>query len=63
MRLVIDMKDMGDRVEAIVKLGRQKKTYTFPFSVESDQSNRIGLFISSLPMKFYIDAFLNSITK
>lgn len=57
------MKEKGDRVEAKVIFGKHKRKYIFPFSGESDQSNRISIFISSLPMKFYIDAFLKYIKK
>lgn len=63
MRLLIDMKEKADRVEAQVIFGKQKRKYIFPFNGESDQSNRINIFISSLPMKFYIDAFLKYIKK
>ncbi len=55
------MKVKDDGIEAKVTKGEDEKIYFFPFSTPSDQSNRISLFISSLPLKFYLDAFLEHI--
>lgn len=57
----MEVKDSG--VEAKVTLGGDEKIYFFPFSIASDQSNRISMFIGSLPLEFYIDAFLEDIRK
>jgi hypothetical protein len=53
------MKVKDDGVEAKVTLAEDDKIYFFPFSTAvSEQSARISLFITPLPLKFYIDAFL-----
>jgi hypothetical protein len=57
------MRVKDDGIEAKVTLGEDDKIYFFPFSTASDQSNRLSLFISSLPLNFYIDAFLAHIKK
>ena len=60
-RLVINMEVKDGGVKTKVRLGGNEKTYFFPFSIASDQSNRISMLIGSLPLKFYIDAFLEDI--
>ncbi len=57
------MKVKDDGMEAKVTLGEEEKIYFFPFSSVSDQSTRISLFISPLPLNFYIDAFHEYIKK
>ncbi len=57
------MKVEDEGIEAKVTLEEDEKIYFFPFSTVSDQSQRINLFISPLPLKFYIDAFLEHIKR
>jgi len=61
--LLIYMKVKGDRVEAKVKSGKRKKTYVFPFGTFTNQSNRISLLLSSLPLEFFMDAYFENIKK
>ncbi len=57
------MKVKDEGIEAKVSLGEDEKIYFFPFSTVSDQSQRISLLISPIPLKFYIDAFLEYIKR
>ena len=61
-RLVIDMEVKDGGVKTKIILGGDEKVYFFPSSIASDQSNRINMFVGSLPT-FCLDAFVDDIQK